>query len=232
MCKRVRVQRVGWRGVHVAAGAKDGVQVGAEGCTWVQRCRWVRGAGGCRGVQGGADACRAVQVNVRGCTPTLPPPQAMACLHETRTPSPSLAVASEGTPEQELTPTQCALREGPPPIPAAPEAWPRRGPPRAAEPGAAGPLAAEGAHLRCQAAGGFLEGLFGCLKPVWSMIGKAYSAEHKHPAEGEELGVLRDGGAGGGWGCEGGQGMQWGWEDSMIRMRWGWGCNRDAVGLQ
>lgn len=107
----------------------------------------------------------------------------MACLHETRTPSPSLAVASEGTPEQELTPTQCALREGPPPIPAAPEAWPRRGPPRAAEPGAAGPLAAEGAHLRCQAAGGFLEGLFGCLKPVWSMIGKAYSAEHKHPAE-------------------------------------------------
>uniref|UniRef100_A0A8C2TB30 mitogen-activated protein kinase kinase kinase n=1 Tax=Coturnix japonica TaxID=93934 RepID=A0A8C2TB30_COTJA len=107
----------------------------------------------------------------------------MACLHETRTPSPSLAVASEGTPEQELTPTQCALREGPPPIPAAPEAWPRRGPPRAAEPGAVGPLAAEGAHLRCQAAGGFLEGLFGCLKPVWSMIGKAYSAEHKHQAE-------------------------------------------------
>ena len=126
-----------------------------------------------------------------GCPATLPPPQVMACLHETRTPSPSLAVASEGTPEQELTPTQCALREGPPPIPAAPDAWPRRGPPRAAEPGAAGPLAADGAHLRCQAAGGFLEGLFGCLKPVWSMIGKAYSAEHKHQAEGEELGVLR-----------------------------------------
>uniref|UniRef100_A0A3P9HY34 Mitogen-activated protein kinase kinase kinase 12 n=1 Tax=Oryzias latipes TaxID=8090 RepID=A0A3P9HY34_ORYLA len=28
--------------------------------------------------------------------------------------------------------------------------------------------------------GGFLEGLFGCLRPVWTMIGKAYSTEHKH----------------------------------------------------
>uniref|UniRef100_A0A6Q2YJ88 Mitogen-activated protein kinase kinase kinase n=1 Tax=Esox lucius TaxID=8010 RepID=A0A6Q2YJ88_ESOLU len=31
--------------------------------------------------------------------------------------------------------------------------------------------------------GGFLEGLFGCLKPVWTMIGKAYSTEHKHNLE-------------------------------------------------
>ncbi|CAM9941455.1 unnamed protein product, partial [Bubo scandiacus] len=114
----------------------------------------------------------------------------MACLHETRTPSPSLALASDGTPEQELTPTQCVLRDVlPPPPPAAPaappEAWPRRGTPRHPDlgPEAGGPLAAEAAHLRCQAGGGFLEGLFGCLKPVWTMIGKAYAAEHKHPQE-------------------------------------------------
>ncbi|XP_074785639.1 mitogen-activated protein kinase kinase kinase 12 isoform X3 [Athene noctua] len=114
----------------------------------------------------------------------------MACLHETRTPSPSLALASDGTPEQELTPTQCVLRDVlPPAAPAAPaappEAWPRRGTPRHPDvgPEAGGPLAAEAAHLRCQAGGGFLEGLFGCLKPVWTMIGKAYAAEHKHPQE-------------------------------------------------
>ncbi|XP_053907612.1 mitogen-activated protein kinase kinase kinase 12 isoform X4 [Cuculus canorus] len=113
----------------------------------------------------------------------------MACLHETRTPSPSLALGSDGTPEQELTPTQCVLRDVLPAAPAAPaappEAWPRRGPPRHPDlaPEAAGPLAAEAAHLRCQAGGGFLEGLFGCLKPVWTMIGKAYAAEHKHPQE-------------------------------------------------
>ncbi|XP_076216531.1 mitogen-activated protein kinase kinase kinase 12 [Aptenodytes patagonicus] len=113
----------------------------------------------------------------------------MACLHETRTPSPSLALASDGTPEQELTPTQCVLRDVLPAAPAAPtappEAWPRRGPPRHPDlgPEGAGPLAAEAAHLRCQAGGGFLEGLFGCLKPVWTMIGKAYAAEHKHPQE-------------------------------------------------
>uniref|UniRef100_A0A674NYN4 mitogen-activated protein kinase kinase kinase n=1 Tax=Takifugu rubripes TaxID=31033 RepID=A0A674NYN4_TAKRU len=36
-------------------------------------------------------------------------------------------------------------------------------------------------RLQCQStAGGFLEGLFGCLRPVWTMIGKAYSTEHKH----------------------------------------------------
>uniref|UniRef100_A0A8C3H1N1 mitogen-activated protein kinase kinase kinase n=1 Tax=Corvus moneduloides TaxID=1196302 RepID=A0A8C3H1N1_CORMO len=72
----------------------------------------------------------------------------------------------------------------PPPAPP-PEAWPRRGGARPPElgPEAAGPLAADAAHLRCQAGGGFLEGLFGCLKPVWTMIGKAYAAEHKHPPE-------------------------------------------------
>ncbi|XP_072308143.1 mitogen-activated protein kinase kinase kinase 12-like isoform X1 [Eucyclogobius newberryi] len=40
-----------------------------------------------------------------------------------------------------------------------------------------------GARLQCQSTGGgggFLEGLFGCLRPVWTMIGKAYSTEHKH----------------------------------------------------
>ncbi|PNI54859.1 MAP3K13 isoform 12 [Pan troglodytes] len=27
--------------------------------------------------------------------------------------------------------------------------------------------------------GGFLEGLFGCLRPVWNIIGKAYSTDYK-----------------------------------------------------
>uniref|UniRef100_A0A3Q3FI71 Mitogen-activated protein kinase kinase kinase 12 n=1 Tax=Labrus bergylta TaxID=56723 RepID=A0A3Q3FI71_9LABR len=41
---------------------------------------------------------------------------------------------------------------------------------------------ADDARLQCQSGGGggFLEGLFGCLRPVWTMIGKAYSTEHKH----------------------------------------------------
>ncbi len=40
--------------------------------------------------------------------------------------------------------------------------------------------------FRLQAGGGgFLEGLFGCLKPVWTMIGKAYTTEHKQSHEGE-----------------------------------------------
>ncbi|KAM9514403.1 LOW QUALITY PROTEIN: mitogen-activated protein kinase kinase kinase 12 [Guaruba guarouba] len=109
----------------------------------------------------------------------------MACLHETRTPSPSLALGSDGTPEQELTPTQCVLRDVLPPAPAAgPAAAPAPPPGPAAAPEPARPLPAAAAHLRCQAGrGGLLEGLFGCLKPVWSMIGKAYSAEHKHPQE-------------------------------------------------
>ena len=25
--------------------------------------------------------------------------------------------------------------------------------------------------------------------------------------------------------------MQWGWEESVIRVRWSWGCNGDAMGL-
>ncbi|XP_011473164.1 mitogen-activated protein kinase kinase kinase 12 isoform X1 [Oryzias latipes] len=42
---------------------------------------------------------------------------------------------------------------------------------------------ANDARLQTQSTGGgggFLEGLFGCLRPVWTMIGKAYSTEHKH----------------------------------------------------
>uniref|UniRef100_A0A8C2GY08 mitogen-activated protein kinase kinase kinase n=1 Tax=Cyprinus carpio TaxID=7962 RepID=A0A8C2GY08_CYPCA len=50
---------------------------------------------------------------------------------------------------------------------------------------------AEGGAMRNQSdsfrlqagGGGFLEGLFGCLKPVWTMIGKAYSTEHKQSQE-------------------------------------------------
>lgn len=43
---------------------------------------------------------------------------------------------------------------------------------------------ADNTRLQSGSAGGFLEGLFGCLKPVWTMIGKAYSTEHKHHQEG------------------------------------------------
>uniref|UniRef100_UPI00358F959C mitogen-activated protein kinase kinase kinase 13-like isoform X1 n=1 Tax=Myxine glutinosa TaxID=7769 RepID=UPI00358F959C len=32
---------------------------------------------------------------------------------------------------------------------------------------------------RSKSTGGFLDGLFGCLKPVWSILGKAYSTEYK-----------------------------------------------------
>lgn len=47
---------------------------------------------------------------------------------------------------------------------------------------------ANDARLQCQSTGGgggFLEGLFGCLRPVWTMIGKAYSTEHKHDLDGK-----------------------------------------------
>uniref|UniRef100_A0AAX7SKN6 mitogen-activated protein kinase kinase kinase n=1 Tax=Astatotilapia calliptera TaxID=8154 RepID=A0AAX7SKN6_ASTCA len=47
---------------------------------------------------------------------------------------------------------------------------------------------ANDARLQCQSTGGgggFLEGLFGCLRPVWTMIGKAYSTEHKHDLDEE-----------------------------------------------
>ncbi|XP_015258503.1 PREDICTED: mitogen-activated protein kinase kinase kinase 12-like isoform X1 [Cyprinodon variegatus] len=46
----------------------------------------------------------------------------------------------------------------------------------------------DNARLQCQSTGGgggFLEGLFGCLRPVWTMIGKAYSTEHKHDLDEE-----------------------------------------------
>ena len=46
----------------------------------------------------------------------------------------------------------------------------------------------DAARLQCQSTGGgggFLEGLFGCLRPVWTMIGKAYSTEHKHNLDGK-----------------------------------------------
>lgn len=33
--------------------------------------------------------------------------------------------------------------------------------------------------------GGFLEGLFGCLRPVWNIIGKAYSTDYKLQQQGE-----------------------------------------------
>lgn len=47
---------------------------------------------------------------------------------------------------------------------------------------------ADDARVQCQSNGGggsFLEGLFGCLRPVWTMIGKAYSTEHKHDLDGK-----------------------------------------------
>uniref|UniRef100_A0AAQ6A632 Mitogen-activated protein kinase kinase kinase n=1 Tax=Amphiprion ocellaris TaxID=80972 RepID=A0AAQ6A632_AMPOC len=48
----------------------------------------------------------------------------------------------------------------------------------------AGAVRSQSENIRLQSgSGGFLEGLFGCLKPVWTMIGKAYSTEHKHSQE-------------------------------------------------
>uniref|UniRef100_A0A673XCK2 Mitogen-activated protein kinase kinase kinase n=1 Tax=Salmo trutta TaxID=8032 RepID=A0A673XCK2_SALTR len=48
----------------------------------------------------------------------------------------------------------------------------------------AGAVRSQSDNIRMQqGGGGFLEGLFGCLKPVWTMIGKAYSPEHKHNQE-------------------------------------------------
>ncbi|XP_076124257.1 LOW QUALITY PROTEIN: mitogen-activated protein kinase kinase kinase 12 [Alosa pseudoharengus] len=156
----------------------------------------------------------------------------MACIHDTRAPSPSLSGFSTPiseppfrrldaetpacTPETDLTPTQCVLRNvlsidtG-----AAPEPGGGGGggtghsPTPSDEPpehfansvlklhdhdhGCPGGAGAEGQRcghvddirLQCQSGGGggFLEGLFGCLKPVWTMIGKAYSTEHKHNYE-------------------------------------------------
>ncbi|KAJ3586579.1 hypothetical protein NHX12_012976 [Muraenolepis orangiensis] len=167
------------------------------------------------------------------------------CIHEPRAPSPSLSGFSTPisespyrridaetpacTPEMELTPTQCVLRNvlsidtggrpgpagGPHTCGCSPS--PSEGGPRGhfdnsvlklheheacqcggsggggggggggAEAGLsseAGAVRGHSDHFRLQSgSGGFLEGLFGCLKPVWTMIGKAYSTEHKHQPE-------------------------------------------------
>ncbi|XP_045409795.1 mitogen-activated protein kinase kinase kinase 12 isoform X3 [Lemur catta] len=148
----------------------------------------------------------------------------MACLHETRTPSPSFGGfvstlseasmrkldpdTSDCTPEKDLTPTQCVLRDvvplggqgggGPSPSPGGeppPEPFANSvlqlheqdtGGPGGA-PGSpesrASRVRADEVRLQCQSGSGFLEGLFGCLRPVWTMIGKAYSTEHKQQQE-------------------------------------------------
>ncbi|XP_072262205.1 mitogen-activated protein kinase kinase kinase 12 [Pyxicephalus adspersus] len=134
----------------------------------------------------------------------------MACLHDTRTPSPSFAsLLIDGpirrldtdtppgcTPEQELTPTQCVLRDmvrtevtlpnedSSSPlthsVPQDPQEPEDRGGGAAAGLGDDRPCRALGeGRMQCQAGVGFLGGLFGCLKPVWAMIGKTYSTEHK-----------------------------------------------------
>uniref|UniRef100_A0A8C4RUR3 mitogen-activated protein kinase kinase kinase n=1 Tax=Erpetoichthys calabaricus TaxID=27687 RepID=A0A8C4RUR3_ERPCA len=103
----------------------------------------------------------------------------MACIHETRAPSPSLSGFSTPlseppfrrlddtpacTPEKDLTPTHVLkLHEH-------------------ESGGTAGAEAGQSAECgagRYQAD----DGLFGCLKPVWTMIGKAYSTDHKHQEE-------------------------------------------------
>uniref|UniRef100_A0A8B9RJB7 Mitogen-activated protein kinase kinase kinase 12 n=1 Tax=Astyanax mexicanus TaxID=7994 RepID=A0A8B9RJB7_ASTMX len=104
----------------------------------------------------------------------------MACVHEQCAPSPSLSGfntpisetpyrrpdsdVNACTPDTELTPTHVLkLQEG------------------GAEGGA---VRSQSDSFRLQAGGGgFLEGLFGCLKPVWTMIGKAYSTENKQSHE-------------------------------------------------
>lgn len=40
-------------------------------------------------------------------------------------------------------------------------------------------------HRAGPGSGGFLEGLFGCLRPVWNIIGKTYSTEYKLQQQGE-----------------------------------------------
>ncbi|KAK5618170.1 hypothetical protein CRENBAI_021231 [Crenichthys baileyi] len=152
------------------------------------------------------------------------------CIHEPRAPSPSLSGFStpiseppyrrlDGdtpacTPETDLTPTQCVLRNvlsiepivhgapgGSSPSPSdgctahfdnsvlklhEHEAC-QCGGSGGAEAGhspEAGAVRSQAENIRIQSSsGGFLEGLFGCLKPVWTMIGKAYSTEHKHNQE-------------------------------------------------
>uniref|UniRef100_A0A673AM76 Mitogen-activated protein kinase kinase kinase n=1 Tax=Sphaeramia orbicularis TaxID=375764 RepID=A0A673AM76_9TELE len=150
------------------------------------------------------------------------------CIHEPRAPSPSLSGFStpiseppyrrlDGdtpacTPETDLTPTQCVLRNvlsidtGGQVAPGGSSPTPSDGPSAhfdnsvlklheheacqcggGAEAGhspEAGAVRSQSENIRLQSgSGGFLEGLFGCLKPVWTMIGKAYSTEHKHSQE-------------------------------------------------
>uniref|UniRef100_A0AAZ3S146 mitogen-activated protein kinase kinase kinase n=1 Tax=Oncorhynchus tshawytscha TaxID=74940 RepID=A0AAZ3S146_ONCTS len=162
----------------------------------------------------------------------------MACITESRAPSPSLSgfntPLSEHTPtfrgrldetpactpEMDLTPTQCVLRNvlsidtGGAPEPDGGGGGGHNGEHTCGghsptpseeqqehfansvlklhENGEGEGHDAEGGAVRSQAedvrllsggSGGFLEGLFGCLKPVWTMIGKAYSTEHKHNLE-------------------------------------------------
>ncbi|XP_051931594.1 mitogen-activated protein kinase kinase kinase 12-like isoform X2 [Hippocampus zosterae] len=165
----------------------------------------------------------------------------MALLHEPRAPSPSLSgfntplsdppsfrrldAETPCTPEMDLTPTQCVLRNvlsidtggtvqpggggrgeggdgpttGPHQTPGDEQqehfansvlklhehdSGPARTEGEGTEAdGSAVRRDAANTRLQCQSSGGgggFLEGLFGCLRPVWTMIGKAYSTEHKH----------------------------------------------------
>uniref|UniRef100_A0AAY5K2B1 mitogen-activated protein kinase kinase kinase n=1 Tax=Esox lucius TaxID=8010 RepID=A0AAY5K2B1_ESOLU len=115
------------------------------------------------------------------------------CLHEPRAPSPSLSGFSTPiseppfrrldadtpacTPETDLTPTHVLkLYEH--------EACQCGGGAEAGLSSEAGAVRSQSDNIRMQqGSGGFLEGLFGCLKPVWTMIGKAYSTEHKHNQE-------------------------------------------------
>ncbi|MCI4381014.1 hypothetical protein PGIGA_G00246730 [Pangasianodon gigas] len=138
----------------------------------------------------------------------------MACVHE-QCPSPSLSGFSTPisdtpfrrpdsdvaacTPDTELTPTQCVLRNvlsidpvgdgnhtrGNTPTPSDDPAQFSNSVLKLHEGGAeGGAMRNQSESFRLQAGGGgFLEGLFGCLKPVWTMIGKAYSTENKQSQE-------------------------------------------------
>ncbi|XP_023669189.1 mitogen-activated protein kinase kinase kinase 12 [Paramormyrops kingsleyae] len=156
----------------------------------------------------------------------------MACVHEPSAPSPTLSGfstplseapfrrrdtdTSACTPETDLTPTQCVLRNVLS-IDTGGSAVSSKGCSHSCdqtltpsyepaehfvnsvlelhESGAAGEAGRDvevgatrgqldNSRLHCHSeSGGFLEGLFGCLKPVWTMIGKAYSTEQKHNQE-------------------------------------------------
>uniref|UniRef100_A0A9J7XKI1 Mitogen-activated protein kinase kinase kinase 12 n=2 Tax=Cyprinus carpio TaxID=7962 RepID=A0A9J7XKI1_CYPCA len=141
----------------------------------------------------------------------------MACVHEQHAPSPSLSGFSTplsepsfcrpdsevpaSTPDTELTPTQCVLRNvlSIDPVGGCSGTHTHSNSPtlsdeptnfsnsvlKLQEGGAeGGAMRNQSDSFRLQAGGGgFLEGLFGCLKPVWTMIGKAYSTEHKQSQE-------------------------------------------------